>query len=214
MSTSRKSKLPFADFLSRKWWLFLIPVFFSLYLFVSFLLVSMGKAVAVGDRDNIFYGAAVEISPWNADALAGYAEYKRNYAVTVEGEERQASLREALTYFERAIEQRPYWPYYVVGALDAEYILGLPDQDIQKRFDAVVSLAPNERGLDHHFTQLAILTWLKLRDDQKAWAGKRLLSVKSPARQAAIDVIKILPDSERGPLCAELPWSLAKDACS
>lgn len=214
MGTANQKKPQVTEFFSRYWWLFLIPSVLVFYMFLSFVLVSMGEAVEVSDRDNLFYDAAVAISPWNADALAGYAKYKRNYAVSVEGEERQAALEEAVTYFERAIRQRPYWPYYVVGALDAEYIMGAPEAIIQQRFDDVVQLAPNERGLDHHFTQLAILNWLKLRDDQKAWAGKRLLSVKSPARQAAVDVIKILPDFQRGPLCAQLPWSLAKDACN
>ena len=213
MDTANNRKPRVTEFFSRHWWLFLIPFLLAVYFFLSFLLVAMGKAVEVSNRDNFFYDAAVIISPWNADALAGYAEYKRNYAVSVEGEERQIALEEAVAYFERAIKQRPYWPYYVVGALDAEYIIGAPDDVIQQRFDDVVQLAPNERGLDHHFTQLAILTWLKLREDQKAWAGKRLLSVKSPARQAAVDVIKILPDFQRGPLCAQLPWSLAKEAC-
>lgn len=213
MDTANNRKPHVTEFFTRHWWLFLIPFLLAVYFFFSFLLVAMGKAVEVGNRDNVFYDAAVVISPWNADALAGYAEYKRNYAVSVEGEQRQLALAEAVEYFERAINQRPYWPYYVVGALDAEYIMGAPDDVIQQRFDAVVELAPNERGLDHHFTQLAILTWLKLREDQKAWAGKRLLSVKSPARQAAIDVLKILPDFQRGPLCAQLPWSLAKEAC-
>lgn len=202
-----------AGVISRYWWLILLPALFAAYLALVSLLTELGKASDTDSGTSPYFESALTLAPWHSDAAASYASYLRAYAVTLPLDaEREALLERVLALYERAMEGRPLWPYYHLGAFDAEYLLNRSAESIQARFDRVTSLAPNERGLDRNLLELSLYSWNKLRSDQKQWVVLRLQKTQGTIRRDMLDIIKELKAYNLN-LCTEMPWKLVKRAC-
>ena len=213
MSSGSTSKPRVTGTIARYWWLLFIPALFAFYLALVSLLVEVGKASEPDSTTNPYFEAALTLAPWHSDAAASYASYLRAYAVTLPlGAEREALLERVLALYERAMEGRPLWPYYHLGAFDAEYLLNRSAESIQARFDRVTSLAPNERGLDRNLLELSLYSWNKLRSDQKQWVVLRLQNTQHSIRRDMLNTISELK-TYNPRLCTQLPWNLVKRAC-
>ena len=202
-----------ASVFARYWWVCIVPVLLALYLAaISFLVETAGDQKPVSPV-NEYYEVVLDFAPWHSQAKVDYGNYLRIYALQNEkGEARSAALSKGLVLVESAMHLRPLWPYYHLSALDIEYLLGSPPQVIQSRFDKIVQLAPNERGLDRNFLKLSMFVWNDLRPDQKAWVGNRLLTM---SRWTRPDVLETLSELKgyNPELCVQLPWALVKSAC-
>ncbi|TNC83653.1 MAG: hypothetical protein CSH37_13395, partial [Thalassolituus sp.] len=166
MSSSSTNKPRVTGMIARYLWFLFIPALFAFYLAFVSLLVEIGKASESDASTNPYFEAALTLAPWHSTAAASYASYLRAYAVALPlGAEREALLERVVALYERAMEGRPLWPYYHLGAFDAEYLLNRSAESIQARFDRVTSLAPNERGLDRNLLELSLYSWNKLRSD-------------------------------------------------
>jgi len=213
MLVDRPSKPQVAVFFGRYWWLFLLPAVLGMYLFFVYLLVGIGKQVEPVDPDNGYLDLALDIAPWNADVHVARAGYLRAYALTREtAEEYTDTLNRVLSSYESAIEARPYWPYYQLGALDAEYLLDSDPQVIQQRYDAIIAATPNERGLDGDLLKIGVLAWHKLRPDQKQWLNQRFLTTAGGVKRQTLDLIEQQLTINRI-YCAEMPWNLVRRIC-
>lgn len=199
--------------IARYWWLLFIPALFAFYLALVSLLVEVGKASESDSATNPYFEAALTLAPWHSTAAVSYGSHLRAYAVTLPlGAEREALLERVLALYERAMEGRPLWPYYHLGAFDAEYLLNRSAESIQARFDRVTLLAPNERGLDRNLLELSLYSWNKLRSDQKQWVALRLQKTQGTIRRDMLDIIKEFKAYNLN-LCTEMPWTLVKSAC-
>ena len=184
----------------------------SIYLFLAFSAAAAGSKFSADSRENLLLDFAVAIAPWSPDVLVDKAEYLRAYAVTQPPAVREEVMSDVLNLMESAIRYRPLWPYYHLGALDAEYLSNQGEDVIQSRLDTLMTLAPNERGIDRNLIELSLLVWPMMRTDQRQWVGQRVLSASKPTRKYAQTLIEQLVP-ERPSLCGQLPWSLVKSAC-
>ena len=200
--------------LSRYWWVFLFMALALIYVFLVSLLVSIGKERPVTGPDNGLLDLAVNIAPWHAEGLIAYAEYKRSYAVSdfIDFESRQSALSDTLELIEKAIKERPLWPYYHLGALDAEYLLGRPPGVLQTRLDNIIRLAPNERGLDYNLVELSLLSWYKLRPDQQRWVAARIQTTRYDTRKELSGFIEQMIKADPT-FCSTLPWQTVRKYC-
>ncbi|MDQ4422783.1 MAG: hypothetical protein QF808_02630 [Thalassolituus sp.] len=213
MTSGAINKPRVAGLIARYWWLFFIPALFAFYLAFVSLLVEMGKASDPDSQANIYFETALTLAPWHSDAAASYGSHLRAYAVALPaGQERRDTLEQVLSLYEQAMKGRPLWPYYHLGAFDAEYLLGRPAGVIQSRFDLVTELAPNERGLDRNLLELSLYNWQYLRPDQKQWVAHRLQKTQGSIRRDMLDIIRELKAYNLN-LCLELPWKLVRRAC-
>lgn len=213
MTSGAINKPRVAGLIARYWWLLCIPALFAFYLAFVSLLVEMGKASDPDSKANIYFETALTLAPWHSDAAASYGSHLRAYAVALPaGQERRDTLEQVLSLYEQAMKGRPLWPYYHLGAFDAEYLLNKPAAVIQERFDAVTALAPNERGLDRNLIELSLYSWNKLRDDQKVWVAQRLKTTQHRIRKDMLALIGDLKSYNRD-LCIQLPWNLVRRAC-
>ena len=213
MSSSSTSKPLVAGMIARYWWLLFIPAVLAFYLALVSLLVEVGKASEPDSATNPYFEAALLLAPWHSTAAVSYGSHLRAYAVSLPvGEEQQALLEKVLALYEQAMEGRPLWPYYHLGAFDAEYLLDRPAEVIQSRFDRVTALAPNERGLDRNLIELSLYSWSKLRSDQKKWVVERLQNTQHLIRRDMLNTISELK-TYNPRLCTQLPWNLVKRVC-
>ena len=210
-SEAPKKRTP-AMLLIRYWWVFLVMALSLAYFFAVSVLVAVGKDQSPSTAENDFLETVSIIAPWHAEALIAYAEHKRSFAITVEGADRSAALLDALVLTERAIERRPLWPYYHLGALDAEYLLHKPAAVIQVRLDTIARLAPNERGLDYNLIELSLLSWHDLRPDQQRWIAARIKSARFDTRKELSGFIEKMVDSDPT-FCSTLPWTTVRKFC-
>ena len=197
----------------RSWWLPMGLAIAGLYLSFSFLFVGIGRALPADSPDNIVLDTILAVAPFNLKAREAKASWLREYAMTLEPEERIAPMREVIELLEPATKWRPRWPYYHLALLDAEYIIGSPAEVIQARYDALLSIAPNERGLDSYMIEVALRSWPKLRADQKQRIAANLKRSKSYILTPLLDVVE--QEVPRHPeLCGELPWPIVQPYCS
>tara|TARA_B110000008_G_scaffold189849_1_gene188589 strand:- start:51 stop:746 length:696 start_codon:yes stop_codon:yes gene_type:complete len=220
-----QSKPSISAEIGRFWWLFLFPAFLAAYFFVVFSFVSFGATRTPERPENFWLDTAVTIAPWSADALIERGEYLRAYAVTLEfnaetdaenlitAQTRSGILQDALAMFDQAIAARPFWPYYQLGALDVEYLLQSNNAVIQQRIDTILTLAPNERGLDRSLIEISLLAWHQLRPDQKRSIGQRLRTANHQTRREMINLIQSLLADNRA-YCDELPWPIVGKMCA
>lgn len=202
-----------ASTLARYWWVCIVPVLLALYVAAISLLIEIAGNQKPVRPVNEYYESVLDFAPWHSQAKVDYANYLRNYALQNEkGEAQSSALSKGLALVESAMHLRPLWPYYHLSALDIEYLLASPSQTIQSRFDKIVQLAPNERGLDRNFLKLSMFVWNDLRPDQKAWVGNRLITM---SRWTRPDVLETLAELKiyNPRLCAQLPWKLVRRAC-
>jgi len=196
----------------RYWWVFLFMAFVLAYFFVVSFLVVAGKAQRVDGPVSGLFEAVVTIAPWHAEGLIAYAEYKRSYATSGEANNSNAVLQDSLRLIEEAIQVRPLWPYYHLGALDAEYLLGRPDEVIQARLDTIINLAPNERGLDFNLIELSLLSWHNLRSDQQRWIAARIQTARRDTRKELSGFIEQMIKTDPA-FCSTLPWQTVRKFC-
>ena len=157
-----------------------------------------------------FSGAADAITLNNPDVAEAQARKYREQSLELEFAPRQEALTISLDYWQQAISARPLWPYYHLGALDAEVLL----QDsaaVQKRIQHMIALAPNERGLDEGFLILAFIAWDWVGDAEKPWLLTRLGMVKRSTLRQVFSYAK--QANNHRDICSHLPWKKVKRLC-
>lgn len=184
----------------------LVPflVLVSMFLFHAVLVSSL---LAMG-----FSGAAETISFNNPDVAEAQAKQYRAYAIEegLDAESKQEHLSTSLDYWQQAISARPLWPYYYVGALDAEVLLR-DKAAIQKRIKQIIKLAPNERGLDKNFLILGFIAWDWVEADEKKWLLTRLNTVNRSTLNQVFSYAK--QSGSHREICLHLPWKKVRKLC-
>ncbi|UTW49009.1 hypothetical protein [Bacterioplanoides sp. SCSIO 12839] len=183
----------------------------SCYVFVVASLRSLGDQRPVTADDNIWLIAADQLAINNPDVSASLAYYQRQQAFYYESEQRQQLLRSSLNHWQKASALRPLWPYYQLGALDIEVILDQPAAQIQSRITWVISLTPNERGLDKSLLELAVFSWEKLTQGQKDWMLKRLKLLNHSELLFVLEAAEKV--NKKALLCAYLPFTKIRRYC-
>jgi len=195
------------------WWLPLGLSLVGIYLSVSFLFVGLGRALPADSPDNVILDTILFFAPFNLKAREAKASWLREYAMSLEPEERAEPMQEVIALIEPATKWRPRWPYYHLALLDAEYHIDGPEEALQARFDTLFNLAPNERGLDSYIVEVALKSWSKLRPDQKELIGAKLTRSKSYILNPLLEIIE--EELYNTPeLCDELPVSIVESYCS
>ncbi|MBL4798155.1 MAG: hypothetical protein JKY50_12120 [Oleispira sp.] len=176
---------------------------------------SIGLAKSSGDlnTDNAWLQVAKTLSYSNPDVAELEARALRSSAANHWGSQEvaQAYLERSLLSWQQAISLRPQWPYYRLAAFDIEVLMSADDAVIQRRFDEIVTLAPNERGMDRVLLELALFSWPQLLQPQKNWVIARLAIVPRYTLKALYLSAKTVGREQL--LCTFLPWGQVKHLC-
>ena len=113
-------------------------------------------------------------------------------------------------YWLQAINIRPSWPYYHLGALDVEVLLR-DKSAVQQRIKQIIQLAPNERGLDESFLILAFIAWDWVEPDDKEWLLIRMGKVRYSTLKQVFYYAK--QAGHHYDICAHLAWKKVKGLC-
>jgi len=194
----------------------------SLHIFVVALLIEAGKAAEVKSKSNIWLDSAEFISWRNPDIYEAQAYYYRALALAglkvgsalnlVSESSEKLQLETALSYWQLAQQASPLWPYYKTGALDIELLLNRPAKVIQNRISEILTLAPNERGLDKTLLQLSFTGWQKLSDEQKTFMLERLQHRNQKLLKPIFKVAKAAGNHHA--ICINLPWKKVRKLCN
>jgi hypothetical protein len=210
-------KLPFAKSLAAEQInkaIIIVLVLAALALFHAALVSSL---LALGFTD-----AAETISVNNPDIAEVQARHYREVGVELADldEESVANTHQAMTswqalmlsrdYWLQAINIRPSWPYYHLGALDVEVLLR-DKTAVQQRIKQIIQLAPNERGLDESFLILAFIAWDWVEPDDKEWLLTRLGKVRYSTLKQVFYYAK--QSGNHYDICAHLAWKKVKGLC-
>ena len=170
-----------------------------------------------------FIDAADGISFNNPNIAEAQAKKLREWALenSTSAEKRLELLHTSLSHWQDSIESRPLWPYYQLGALDAEVLLAKysnPEsrksyqQKSQARISHIIELAPNERGLDQSLLILSFIAWDWLEQENKNWLIERL---KIAGRRTLKEVFFYAKQANnQQDICAHLSWNTVKRLCS
>ena len=193
----------------------------SLHIFVVAVLIEAGKAAEVKAENNVWLDTAEIISWRNPDIYEAQASYYRTLALTgrkvgsrlnlSDESPEKKHLERALSYWQLAQQASPLWPYYKTGALDIELLLNRPAKVIQYRISEILTLAPNERGLDKALLQLSFTGWQKLSDEQKAFMLERLQHRNQKLLKPIFKVAKAAGNHHA--ICINLPWKKVRKLC-
>ena len=193
----------------------------SLHIFVVAVLIEAGKAAEVKAESNIWLDSAEFISWRNPDIYEAQASYYRTLALTghkvgsrlnlSDESPEKIQLERALNYWQLAQQASPLWPYYKTGALDIELLLNRPASVIQNRISEILTLAPNERGLDKALLKLSFTGWKKLTDAQKAFMLDRLQHRNKKLLKPIFKVAKAAGNHHA--ICINLPWKKVRKLC-
>jgi len=190
----------------------MVLVMAAVHVFTVAILLEVGKADEVQDRDNLWLNTAQAISWDNPDVYAAQAAFYRQRALlSVPKGVDTDHLKTSLDYWQQAQAASPLWPYYQLGALDIEVLLSSPASVIQRRISSLLDLAPNERGLDKYLLQLAFISWPKLNDDQQAYMLKRLQSSRFGVLNFVYKKAKAAGNHKA--ICVNLPWEKVRRLC-
>ena len=210
-------KLPFAKSLAAEQInkaIIIVLVLAALALFHAALVSSL---LALGFTD-----AAETISVNNPDIAEVQARHYREVGVELADldEESATNTHQAMTswqafmlsrdYWLQAINIRPSWPYYQLGALDVEVLLR-DKSAVQQRIKQIIQLAPNERGLDEGFLILAFIAWDWVEPDDKEWLLTRLGKVRYSTLKQVFYYAK--QSGHHYDICAHLAWKKVKGLC-
>ena len=210
-------KLPFAKSLAAEQInkaIIIVLVLAALALFHAALVSSL---LALGFTD-----AAETISVNNPDIAEVQARHYREVGVELADldEESATNTHQAMTswqalmlsrdYWLQAINIRPSWPYYHLGALDVEVLLR-DKTAVQQRIKQIIQLAPNERGLDESFLILAFIAWDWVEPDDKEWLLTRLGKVRYSTLKQVFYYAK--QSGHHYDICAHLAWKKVKGLC-
>jgi hypothetical protein len=170
-----------------------------------------------------YLDAADSLSSNNPDVAEAQATRYRQLAVELaeaEQETEQAVKQEMMTswqaqlksreYWLQAINLRPTWPYYHLGALDIEVLLR-DKVAIQQRIKHIIKLAPNERGLDEGLLTLAFFVWDWVEPTEQAWLLARLADVRYSTLKTVFSYAK--QAGHHYDICAHLAWKKVKGLC-
>ena len=119
-------------------------------------------------------------------------------------------LLKSRDYWLQAINIRPSWPYYHLGALDVEVLLR-DKSAVQQRIKQIIQLAPNERGLDESFLILTFIAWDWVEPDDKEWLLTRLGKVRYSTLKQVFYYAK--QSGHHYDICAHLAWKKVKGLC-
>ncbi|MCA6129084.1 hypothetical protein [Thalassolituus oleivorans] len=212
MATQPQNKASLGSRLVRQsWWLLLVPALLAAHLGLVSTLLAIGSDQEVTLDDNAYLQLANSLNFNNPEVDAALARFLRARALLKGQDEWQEDLQQALVHWQTAQKERPLWPYYHVGALDVEYLLGSPAEVLQARINTLMTLAPNERGIDRNTLEIVILSWHKLTPDQQTWAVNRIASSNHNTRKYLYDFA--VKNNLRNTLCTRLPWNQVKRLC-
>ena len=193
----------------------------SLHIFVVAVLIEAGKAAKVKAENNIWLDSAEFISWRNPDIYEAQASYYRALALAErkvgsrlnlsDGSPEKLQLQTSLDYWGLAQQASPLWPYYQTGALDIELLLNSPASIIQNRISEILTLAPNERGLDKALLKLSFTGWKKISDGQKAFMLDRLKHRNQKLLKLIFRVAKAAGNHQA--ICINLPWNRVRKLC-
>ncbi len=159
-----------------------------------------------------FLSVADALSFNDPDIAEAQAQKNRALAIELDASiEKTAQLNLSLSFWQQAISARPLWPYYHLGALDVEVLLS-DKRAVQQRIQHVISLAPNERGLDQSLLILGFIAWDWLEVEERTWLLQRLkLSSRSILKQVFFYAKQ---GNNHQDICAHLAWNSVKKLCS
>lgn len=183
----------------------------AMQIFLVSAFVAIGSKQAVSENDNLWLTMADALSLSNPDVSAAVATYQREQAVLLGGEKRRLLLTESLANWEKAIEQRPLWPYHQLNALHVEVMLREPAQVIQNRIQYLMTETPNERGVDKYLLELAVFAWRKLTFEQRRKLSVRLNKLNSKELKYVLNAADKV--KRKTLICGYLPLKKARRAC-
>jgi hypothetical protein len=170
------------------------------------------KVVSVEQPDNYWLDFAEVLSSSNPDVLSARAGFLRQKSLLVAFKQQKPEwLREALMNLAQAAELRPLWPYYPLAELNLLVLLDADIVEVQQKVEQIMTLAPNERGLDRHFLELGFHSWVKLTTEQQAWMIARLSIVPRATLNYVYSVAKSL--NQASVICTRLPYKKIKNLC-
>ena len=162
--------------------------------------------------ENTWLKTAEFLTVSNPDVFFARSQYLRQKALLPEFiSDRDSILNEALENLASASKLRPLWPYYSLSELN---LLTLLDSDtvlIQEKVQHIIELAPNERGLDKHFLEVALYNWPKLSKEQQDWMLARMMKIPSYTLNYLYTSAKNINRSYV--ICTELPFKKVKRLC-
>jgi hypothetical protein len=170
------------------------------------------KVASIEQPDNYWLDFAEVLSISNPDVLSARAGFLRQKSLLVAFKEQKPNLlREALMNLAQASKIRPLWPYYPLAELNLLVLLDADLVEVQQKVEQIITLAPNERGLDKHFLELGFHSWVKLSADQQKWMIARLSIVPRGTLNYVYSVAKSL--NQTPVICTRLPYKKIKKLC-
>lgn len=192
-------------------WFLLIPALFMFHYGLVSALLALGSEADITTQDNPWLSLADTLSVANPELEAALARYDISRGLITVDEHKIPRFESALAHWDQAAKLRPYWPYYLLGGLDASIRLNQPADEIQRRFSEIVQLAPKECGIDRTLLMLSVFSWEKLTPEQHNWVLERMQTANYSTRRYVFDVSKGTPG--RLALCVNLPWKIGKQFC-
>jgi hypothetical protein len=191
---------------------FLIIVSLQIVIVAICLHLSSLKTPSIQLPENPWLDLAESLSVSNPDIFSARSRFLRQKAL-LPGfkQQKTALLNEALLNLSLAVKARPFWPYYPLSELNIYVLQNANSIKIQQKVTQIIELAPNERGLDKHFLELAMHSWARLTLDQQQWMLARLNIVPYRTLSYVYDVAKRL---DKGyVVCTNLPFMKVKRLC-
>jgi hypothetical protein len=170
------------------------------------------KVVSLEQPDNYWLDFAEVLSISNPDVLSARAVFLRQKSLLIAFKQQKPELlREALMNLAQASELRPLWPYYPLAELNLLVLLDADVVEVQQKVEQIMTLAPNERGLDKHFLELGFHSWVKLTAEQQKWMIARLSIVPRGTLNYVYSIAKRL--NQASVICTRLPYKKIKNLC-
>jgi hypothetical protein len=170
------------------------------------------KVVSLEQPDNYWLDFAEVLSISNPDVLSARAVFLRQKSLLIAFKQQKPELlREALMNLAQASELRPLWPYYPLAELNLLVLLDADVVEVQQKVEQIMTLAPNERGLDKHFLELGFHSWVKLTAEQQKWMIARLSIVPRSTLNYVYSIAKRL--NQASVICTRLPYKKIKNLC-
>ncbi|MEH6447373.1 MAG: hypothetical protein V7765_01830 [Oleispira sp.] len=184
----------------------------QVFLVSAALYFSKQQDASIEQPTNAWLDLAELISVSNPEVLHTRANFLRQKALLPEfRDQRTALLQQALTLWGRAAEIRPLWPYYWLSELNTMVLLDTDALVFQAQVEQIIQLAPNERGLDKQFLELAFYDWDKLTAEQQQWMLDRLAIVPGGTFNYVFSVAKKF--NKQSVICTRLPYKKVKRIC-
>lgn len=162
--------------------------------------------------ENSWLDFAELLSNSNPDVFYARAGFLRQKALLADfKDQRAALLRETLRHYSLAADVRPLWPYYKLSQLNTLVLMDASAITIQQKVAQIIQLAPNERGLDRQFLELAFYSWVKLSVQQQQWMLTRLSIVPRGTLHYVYSVAKNL--NQAPIICTNLPSAKIQRLC-